>query len=251
MKVVIFCGGQGTRLREETEIRPKPMVTVGGKPILWHIMKIYDYYGFKEFVLCLGYKGEVIKEYFNAKNPDVPKDWVVTPADTGEKAEKGARLKKIQKYITGDTFMVTYGDGVANVDIAKLLDFHASRGKLATMTGVHPRSSFGEVRFDKDGSVTQFIEKPQFSAETVNGGFFVLNTKIFDYLKDDDLEDKDKLDFEEGVLTELVKNGQAGGDRQVMVYKHDGWWACMDTYRDMLYLNDLWNKKQAPWKVWK
>ena len=240
MKVVIFCGGEGTRLREETEFRPKPMVNIGEKPILWHIMKIYSHYGFKEFVLCLGYKGEKIKEYFNNKNPDVPKDWVVTPVDTGERAEKGARLKKIQKYITDATFMVTYGDGLANVDIAKLLDFHAGHGKLATMTGVHPRSSFGEVRFDEDNTVTRFIEKPQFSAETINGGFFVLKTEILSRLKDED-----DCDFEDGILTELVE------DREVKVFKHDGWWACMDTYRDMLYLNELWDTGKALWKVWK
>jgi len=246
MKVVILCGGQGMRLREETEFRPKPMVTIGDKPILWHIMKIYAHYGFKEFVLCLGYKGEKIRSYFEDK-ANREKDWTVISEDTGKMAEKGARLKRIQKYITGDNFMMTYGDGIADLDIAKLVDFHVRHGKLATMTGVHPRSPFGEVRFDKDGTVTQFIEKPQFYAETINGGFFVLNTKIFDYL-----EDKDECDFESGILSELVNKGQAaGGDPQVMVHKHDGWWACMDTYRDTLYLNELWNKNKAPWQVWK
>jgi len=238
MKVVIFCGGQGTRLREETEFRPKPMVLIGQKPILWHIMKTYAHYGFKEFVLCLGYKGEMIRKYFNENGGD--RDWSVIAEDTGERAEKGARLKKIERYITGDTFMVTYGDGVADIDIGKLLAFHNSHGKPATMTGVHPRSSFGEVRFEMDGTVTQFIEKPQFSAETINGGFFVLNKEILKRL-----EDRDSCDFESGILTKLV------ADRQVMVYKHEGWWACMDTYRDMLHLNELWNKGEAFWKVWK
>lgn len=238
MKVVIFCGGQGTRLREETEFRPKPMVTIGQKPILWHIMKTYAHYGFKEFVLCLGYKGEMIRKYFNENGGE--KDWSVISEDTGERAEKGARLKKIEKYIADDTFMVTYGDGVADVDIGRLLAFHRSHGKMVTMTGVHPRSSFGEVRFDKDGTVTQFIEKPQFSAETINGGFFVLSKAILH-----ELTENDSCDFEYGILTKLV------ADRQVMVYRHDGWWASMDTYRDMLDLNKLWNENKAFWKVWK
>lgn len=237
MKVVIFCGGQGTRLREETEFRPKPMVEIGKRPILWHIMKVYAHHGFKEFVLCLGYKGEMIKKYFDENAAG--EGWLVTTENTGERAEKGARLKRIEKYITDDTFMVTYGDGVANVDIKRLLEFHKKHGKLVTMTGVHPRSSFGEIRFEKDGTVTQFIEKPQFSAETINGGFFVLNREILNRL-----EDKDSCDFEEGILTKLV------ADRQVMVYKHDGDWACMDTYRDMLDLNKLWNEDKAFWKVW-
>ena len=240
MKVVILCGGLGTRLREETEFRPKPMVPIGQKPILWHIMKTYAHYGFKEFVLCLGYKGEKIREYFNGKNPDVPEDWVVTPVDTGERSAKGARLKKIQKYITGDTFMVTYGDGVANVDIKELLAFHQKHGKLATVTGVHPRSSFGEIRCEKDGKVTQFIEKPQFSAILVNGGFFALKTKVLEHLSEDD-----SCDFEDGLLTKLVTDGQ------VMVYEHKGVWDCMDNHREMLFLNELWDKNQAFWKVWK
>ncbi|TAL10197.1 MAG: glucose-1-phosphate cytidylyltransferase [Nitrospirae bacterium] len=235
MKVVILCGGLGTRLPEETAVRPKPMVEIGKKPIIWHIMKTYAHHGFKEFVLCLGYKGEMIKQYFA---PGV-EDWSVTAVDTGERALKGARLKRIQKYIDGDTFMVTYGDGVANVDIKELLAFHKKHGKLATVTGVRPRSAFGEIRFEKDGKVTKFIEKPQFSAETINGGFFVLNTKIFDYLSDEET-----CDFEKGPLEKLVADGQ------LMVRVHEGGWACMDTYRDTLYLNELWDKGQAFWKVW-
>ena len=235
MKVVILCGGQGTRLREETEFRPKPMVPIGTKPILWHIMKIYAHYGFKEFVLCLGYKGEMIKEYFKPDNEDM-KVWSV---DTGEDVEKGARLKRIQKYIDGDTFMVTYGDGVANVDIGELLAFHKRHGKVATVTGVHPPSSFGEIR-EKDGKVTQFIEKPQFSASLINGGFFVLNTKVFDYLSEDKT-----CDFEGTPLQKLV------ADEQLMVHKHEGRWLNMDTPRDMEYLNKLWAANQAFWKVWK
>jgi len=238
MKVVIFCGGLGTRLPEETAVRPKPMVEIGKRPIIWHIMKTYAHHGFKEFVLCLGYKGEMIKKYFDEKANK--EDWSVTAVDTGERAEKGARLKRIQKYIDGDTFMVTYGDGVANVDVKALLAFHRKHGKLATVTGVRPRSAFGEIRFEKDGTVTRFIEKPQFSAETINGGFFVLSTKIFDYLSDED-----SCDFEKGPLEKLVADGQ------LVVRVHEGGWACMDTYRDTLYLNELWDKDQAFWKVWK
>ncbi len=239
MKVVIFCGGQGTRLREETEFRPKPMVTIGGKPILWHIMKIYAHYGYKEFVLCLGYKGEMIRKYFD-EQPNKEKDWTVISEDTGERAEKGARLKRIQKYITEDAFMVTYGDGVADVNIKELVAFHRKHGKLATVTGVHPRSSFGEIRCEKDGTVTQFIEKPQFSAEIINGGFFVLGAKFFDYLSDED-----SCDFEDSQLPKLKAEGQ------LMCRVHDGEWACMDTYRDMLDLNKRWNENKAFWKVWK
>ena len=236
MKVVIFCGGLGTRLPEETAVRPKPMVEIGKKPIIWHIMKTYAHHGFKEFVLCLGYKGEMIKQYFAVG----VEDWSVTAVDTGERALKGARLKRIQKYIDGDTFMVTYGDGVANVDIKALLAFHKKHGKLATVTGVRPRSAFGEIRFEQDGTVTKFIEKPQFSAETINGGFFVLSTKVFDYLSD-----QETCDFEKGPLEKLVADGQ------LMVRVHESGWACMDTYRDTLYLNELWDKNQAFWKVWK
>jgi len=236
VKVVIFCGGLGTRLPEETAVRPKPMVEIGKKPIIWHIMKTYAHHGFKEFVLCLGYKGEMIKQYFAVG----VEDWSVTAVDTGERALKGARLKRIQKYIDGDTFMVTYGDGVANVDIKALLAFHKKHGKLATVTGVRPRSAFGEIRFEQDGTVTKFIEKPQFSAETINGGFFVLSTKVFDYLSD-----QETCDFEKGPLEKLVADGQ------LMVRVHESGWACMDTYRDTLYLNELWDKNQAFWKVWK
>ncbi len=238
MKVVVFCGGQGTRLREETEFRPKPMVPIGGNPILWHIMKSYAHYGFKEFVLCLGYKGEAITEYFRGGNPDVPKDWIVTPVDTGQETQKGARLKRIQSHITGDTFMVTYGDGVADLDIKALAAFHKKHGKLGTVTGVRPRSAFGEIR-EKDGKVIQFIEKPQITTAIINGGFFVLNTKIFDYLSADEA-----CDFERGPLEKLVADGQ------LMVHVHEGGWACMDTFRDMEQLNKLWESNQAFWKVW-
>jgi glucose-1-phosphate cytidylyltransferase len=257
-KVVILCGGLGTRLREETEFKPKPMVEIGGKPILWHIMKIYNHYDCADFVLCLGYKGEVIKDYFlnyEFLNSDLTiklgkqkatilhdttnhDNWSVTLADTGDKALKGARLKRIEKYITEDVFMLTYGDGVANVNIKKLLAFHNKHGKIGTVTGVRPPSLFGELVLEGDRALL-FSEKPQTSAGLINGGFFVFNRKIFNYLTDDD-----NCDFERGPLETLTAEGE------LMVYIHDGLWACMDTYRDVEYLTRLWQSDQAFWKVW-
>ena len=257
-KVVILCGGLGTRLKEETEYKPKPMVEIGDKPILWHIMKIYAHYGFKDFILCLGYKGELIKEYFlnydvlnndftirlgqekeiTIQNPLEESDWSITLADTGNNTLKGARLKRIEKYITEDTFMVTYGDGVGNINIKKLLDFHNQHGKVATVTGVRPPSLFGELLV-KDNKALLFSEKPQTSAGLISGGFFVFNRKIFDYLTDDD-----NCDFEKGPLEKIATSGE------LMVYIHNGLWACMDTYRDVEYLNRLWQNSQAFWRVW-
>jgi len=258
MKVVILCGGLGTRLREETEFRPKPMVEIGGKPILWHIMKIYSHYGIKDFVLSLGYKGEMIKEYFynyeiltndftiklgNKKSIEIhsnnaEKDWRITLADTGDKALKGARLKRVQQYIDDDTFMLTYGDGVADVDINALLAFHNKHGKLATVTGINPASRFGELKI-KGNQVESFSEKPRDGDGLINGGFFVFNKGIFDYLSGDE-----NCDLEIGPLEKITSEGQ------LMVYKHIGTWACMDTIRDMEYLNKLWREGQAAWKVW-
>ncbi|MFC1904257.1 glucose-1-phosphate cytidylyltransferase [Chloroflexota bacterium] len=257
-KLVILCGGVGARLKEETEVRPKPMVKIGDKPILWHIMKIYANYGFKDFVLCLGYKGEVIREYFlnydilnsdftiklgqekaiAIHNDSGDNDWSITLADTGSNALKGARLKRIEKYIKEDIFMVTYGDGVGNIDIRKLLDFHNQHGKIATVTGVRPPSRFGELEV-KDNKALLFSEKPQAAAGLINGGFFVFNKKVFDYLTDDD-----DCDFEKGPLEKIAAEGE------LMAYTHDGPWACMDTYRDVEYLNKLWRNNQAFWKVW-
>ncbi|MFC1991153.1 glucose-1-phosphate cytidylyltransferase [Chloroflexota bacterium] len=257
-KLVILCGGMGTRLKEETEYKPKPMVEIGDKPILWHVMKIYAHFGFTEFVLCLGYKGRVIKEYFlnyDVLNSDFtvklgPKkmitmhngseesDWNVTLADTGNNSLKGARLKRIEKYITEDTFMVTYGDGVGDIDIKKLLDFHNNHGKIATVTGVRPPSLFGELLV-QDNKAMLFSEKPQTSAGLISGGFFVFNRKLFDYLTTDE-----DCDFEKGPLEKIAAEGE------LMVYTHDGLWACMDTYRDMEYLNMLWQKNEAFWRVW-
>lgn len=259
MKIVIFCGGLGTRLREETEFRPKPLVEIGGKPILWHIMKIYSHYGFNDFVLCLGYKGYMIKEYFSHYDLfgkdftiDLSKkgepvihsnhnesDWKITFVDTGENSQKGARLKKIEKYIDGDTFMVTYGDGVADIDINKLLDFHKQHGKMATLTGVHPISRFGELILEGD-QIKRFEEKPQNGGQHINGGFFVFNRKIFDYLND-----RDDCDLEIGALERVAEDGQ------LMMFRHDGFWYCMDNLRDTDYLRNIWAEKNAPWKIWK
>jgi glucose-1-phosphate cytidylyltransferase len=258
MKVVILCGGAGTRLREETEFRPKPMVNIGSRPILWHIMKYYAQFGFKEFILALGYRGDMIKNYFchyELMNNDVtielgqPENmrihysndevgWKVTLADTGEKTFKGARLKKVEKYVTDEVFMMTYGDGVADVDINALLAFHKAHGKLVTVTGINPASRFGELKIDGD-RVESFAEKPKNGEGLINGGFFVFNRAIFDYLTLDD-----SCDLEIGPLESIAH------DNQLMVYRHRGFWACMDTLRDMEYLNRLWNNAQAKWKTW-
>lgn len=258
MKAIILCGGIGTRLKEETEYKPKPMVEIGNRPILWHIMKIFAHYGIKDFVLSLGYKGEMIKEYFynyeilsndftielgNKKAIEVhsinsERNWRVTLADTGNKALKGARLKRVEKYIDDDQFMMTYGDGVADVDIRDLLEFHQGHGKLATVTGINPASRFGELKI-KGNQVESFSEKPQNGAGLINGGFFVFNRGIFDYLSNND-----SCDLEVGALEQIAREGQ------LMVYKHRGFWACMDTIRDMEYLNKLWAEGKAFWKVW-
>ena len=257
MKVVILCGGKGTRLREETEFRPKPMVKIGGKPILWHIMKLYAHHGFNQFILCLGYKGEAVKEYFYhymLHNNDVTiklgknrkitihenheaEDWEITLVDTGENTLKGARIHKIMDYIDDD-FMVTYGDGVSNIDIRSLVDYHKKHGRIAPVTGVSPPSAFGQIHV-KNLEVVEFHEKPQIKEGIINGGFFVFNRKIFNYLNGDET-----CDLEMGALEQLT------GEQQLMVFRHEGGWACMDTYRDTIYLNQLWENGQAFWKVW-
>ncbi len=256
--VVILCGGQGTRLREETEYRPKPMIDVGGRPIVWHIMRIYAHYGFKDFVLCLGYKGLVVKEYFlhyraiandftvslgerktveyeDGGQDDV--DWNVTLAETGLDAMTGARVKRVAKYVKGDTFMLTYGDGLADIDIQALLDFHRQSGRLVTVTGIHPPSRFGEMVVSGD-LVSEFSEKPQVSEGVVNGGFFVCERGFFDYLSDDD-----------SCILEREPLLRAAKDGQLAVYTHDGFWQCMDTFREYEMLESMW-AKGAPWKVW-
>lgn len=258
--VVLLCGGAGTRLREETEFKPKPMVAIGNRPIIWHIMKIYGQYGFRKFIFCLGYKGDMIKEYFfhfDMMNHDVSMqlgansgiqihnnhnnedNWDITLCDTGDKALKGARLKRIEKYIDTDQFMVTYGDGVADINIEELLKFHRSHGKLATITGVRPRFlRFGELNIQQE-QVIRYSEKPKYNGNYINGGFYVFNRNIFKYL-----EDRDDCDLEDGPLQQISREGE------LMVYKHVKFWACMDTIRDAEYLNNLWNYNQAGWKTW-
>jgi glucose-1-phosphate cytidylyltransferase len=258
MKVVILCGGKGTRLREETEFRPKPMVPVGNRPILWHIMKTYAHHGFKEFVLCLGYKGEVIKDYFlNYRRlasdltlklgrpgevvyhgaPD-EEDWTVTLADTGEDTMTGGRVKRIEKYIQEDAFLLTYGDGVGDVDISALVRFHRRHRKMATVTGVRPPGRFGELGLD-GRLVTEFNEKPQASGGLINGGFFVLQREFFKH-----------LGTEPGVVLERDPLRAVARRKQLACYEHKGFWQPMDTFREFELLNQLWTENKAPWKVW-
>lgn len=261
MKVVILCGGLGTRLREETEFRPKPLVEIGGRPILWHIMKRYAYYGFRDFVLCLGYRGNMIKEYFlnyEAMNNDFTiclgrqhaisyhdehkeQDFNVTLAETGLETMTGGRVKAIEKYVNGDTFMLTYGDGVADLDMRALVDFHRSHGKLATVTTMRPLSRFGLLDISGDGIVKDFMEKPQLDG-WASAGFFVFDRRIFDYLGTDGcIED---CVLEQEPLERLAREGQ------LAAYRHEGFFYAMDTYREYKYLNDLWASGKAPWKVW-
>ncbi len=256
--VVILCGGQGTRLREHTEYKPKPMVEIGGQPILWHIMKLYGHYGLERFVLCLGYLGWSIKQYFlryhemhrdftvsmNGRQPpqfhnrDGAENWRVTCAETGAESLTGARLWRVKDYIDTDTFCFTYGDAVGTVDIGKLLDFHFAEGRLATVTGVHPTSRYGEMHV-QGGQVLEFNEKPTMAEGVVSGGFFVFQREVFDYLNDDP-----KLTLEHEPLQRLARDGQ------LSVYLHEDFWHPMDTYRDYLHLNALW-KDNPPWKIWR
>lgn len=245
-------------MREESEFRPKPLVDVGGRPILWHIMKLYAHHGFRDFILCLGYKGNMIKEYFlnyEAFNNDFTirlgqqqhivyqnaheeQDFNVVLANTGADAFTGARVKRAAKYMTGDTFMVTYGDGVSDVDIGKVIDFHRSHGKLATVTAVRPSSRFGLLDVDEDGNVLSFAEKPRLDS-WVSAGFFVFERKVLDYI-----EDNDTCALEEEPLKRLVH------DQQIAAYKHEGCFYAMDTYREYLHLNELWDRGEATWAVW-
>ncbi len=258
MPVVILCGGQGTRLREETEVRPKPMVEIGGRPILWHIMKIYGHHDVSRFVLCLGYKGWVIKQYFlryhemmrdftvvmddhervDFHNRRGDESWRVTCAETGETSGTGSRLKQVEGYVDTDTFFFTYGDAVSDVDIDKLLAYHYDKGRIATVTGVHPTSRYGEMTVE-DGVAAEFNEKPTVAEGVVSGGFFVFQREIFDYLNDDP-----DLFLEFQPLRDLARDGQ------LAVYVHEGYWEPMDTYRDYLHLNKRW-RNDPPWKVWK
>ncbi len=255
--VVILCGGKGTRLREETQFIPKPLVKIGGKPILWHIMKTYSAFGFNNFILPVGYKGELIKEYFykyqllerdftirlddSSAIPyhNSPKEnWSITIVDTGQEAMTGARLKRVEKFITNDLFMLTYGDGVAKIDINKLLSYHLRYNKIATVTAVRPPARFGEL-IVKSGIAVKFHEKPQTSYSYINGGFFVLNKKIFK-----SLNNRENLSFEYDVLEKLVKL------KELATFCHNDYWQCMDTLRDVETLNKQWRSGKAPWKIW-
>lgn len=257
LDVMILCGGLGTRLREETEFRPKPMVEVGGRPILWHIMKHYQGFGVRNFILCLGYKGDVIRDYFlnyRRRNSDfavdfadgtveelsngVDEDWRIVLAETGYDSLTGTRIRKALKYVRGSQFMATYGDGVCDVDLNALLRHHEAKGALATVTAVHPSSRYGELAI-ANGAVRTFREKPQVTDGWINGGFFVFERNAFDRLGGDGNES-----LEQGVLEHLAKNGE------LSVYQHPGFWQCMDTYREMQLLNGMWEQGRAPWRTW-
>ena len=258
--VMILCGGQGTRLREETEVRPKPMVEVGGRPILWHIMKLYASYGHNRFILCLGYKGHVIKEYFlNYKTYSADltvrlgapssveyhhsheeEEWEVSLVETGQTAQTGGRVARAGRYVTDDTFCLTYGDGLGNVDVAALLDFHRKHGRIATVTGVRPPGRFGELRVQDDGTALEFNEKPQVTEGVINGGFFVFQREFLDRYVDN----REDLVLEREPLQHLAR------DRELMVFVHEGFWQPMDTYRELMLLEQLWQSGHAPWKVW-
>lgn len=254
IRVVILCGGLGTRLSEETQIKPKPMVEIGGRPILWHIMKIYERYGLTKFMLALGYKGEVIKDYFlnyHARQSDLTiqlkngqvdysnptaENWTVTLVDTGASSQTGGRLLRLKPLIpVGQTFMLTYGDGVANVDVAALLAFHRSHGRLATVTAVRPPARFGDLRIESN-QVTHFEEKPQVGEGWINGGYFVFETGVFDYISDD------ATILEKAPLEQLARSGE------LMAFQHAGYWQSMDTVRDKLALEEQWASGKAPWK---
>ncbi len=255
MKVVILAGGYGTRISEETDIKPKPMLEIGGKPILWHIMKIYSFYGFNDFIILLGYKGYSIKEYFanyylhqsditfdmktgNAKvHNNTSEPWSVTLVDTGLDSQTGGRIKRVQKYIGNETFMLTYGDGVSDVNINTLLDFHKNNDSLLTMTVVQPEGRYGAVQIN-DNKINKFIEKPQGDGAWVNGGFMVCEPEVLNYIEND------MTIFEQEPLQNLAKDGLLSS------FKHKGFWKCMDTLRDKNYLNSMWKEKNVPWKIW-
>jgi len=259
MKVVILCGGQGTRLREETEVRPKPMIEIGGRPVLWHIMKLYAHHGLKEFVLCLGYKGYQIKDFFlnyetrmkdftvqlgnrpsvEFHNGHSEEGWTVTLAETGETAMTGARLRRAGRYVKRGPFCLSYGDGLGDVDLSELIRFHRSHGKLGTVTGVRPPGRFGELRV-QDSAVKAFAEKPQVTEGYINGGFFVFEPEFLDRY----LSDRDDLTLELEPLQQLAADGE------LMMYRHQGFWQPMDTYREWKMLEDLWKQGRAPWRVW-
>jgi glucose-1-phosphate cytidylyltransferase len=255
MKAVILAGGLGSRISEESHLKPKPMIEIGGKPILWHIMKIYAHYGINDFIICVGYKGYVVKEYFAnyfLHMSDVTFDmtqnrmevhqhhaepWRVTLIDTGQDTATGGRLNRVREYIGNETFCFTYGDGVADIDITSLVSFHRDHGKHATVSGIQPPGRYGALNIGTEDMVKNFQEKPKGDGAWINGGFFVLEPSVFDYI------DNDQTIWESGALIKLAK------DKQLAAYKHFGFWQAMDTLRDKAYLEELWSK-QAPWKVW-
>lgn len=258
MKVVILAGGYGTRISEESHLRPKPMIEIGGNPILWHIMKCYSHYGFNEFIICCGYKGYMIKEYFadyylhrsditfdfteNNKmtiHSNIAEPWKVTLVDTGIDTMTGGRLKRVQKYIGDETFMLTYGDGVSDIDISQLLEFHKQSNKIATLTAIQPGGRFGVLDIKENNEIIEFSEKSKEDGGWINAGFMVLEPRIFDYIKGDDTF------LEKEPLESLTK------DRMLNAYKHNGFWQCMDTQRDKSLLEQLWRTNNAKWKVWK
>ena len=257
MKVVILAGGLGTRITEESHLKPKPMIEIGGRPILWHIMKIYSYHGFNEFIICLGYKGFYIKEYFEhyfLHESDVTftfgtnsgkkihrhsaEPWKVTLVDTGQNTMTGGRIKRVKEFLNGESFMVTYGDGVSNINIKDLVATHEKHNKLATVTAVQPAGRFGSLEISDDNIIRGFKEKPIGDGSWINGGFFVLDNKVVDYIKDDDTV------FEKEPLEKLANMNQ------LMAHRHNDFWQPMDTMRDKIKLNDLWDSNNAPWKVW-
>lgn len=260
MKVVILAGGLGTRISEESHLKPKPMIGIGDQPILWHIMKIYSSFGFNDFIICCGYKGHIIKEYFAdyylhrsdvtfdfsdgnrmTVHENVAEPWRVTLVDTGLNTQTGGRVKRVQKYIGNKPFMLTYGDGVGDVNLNALLEQHKESGKIATLTGIQPGGRFGVLDLDKTGtSVSGFREKAREDGGWVNGGFMVMEPRVFDYLS-----------ANEDCVLERAPMETLSRDSQLGVYKHYGFWQCMDTMRDKIILEDLWAKKCAPWKVWK
>lgn len=260
MDVIILCGGKGTRLSEETLAKPKPMVEIGGMPILWHIMKIYSHYGFNRFILALGYKGDQIKQYFynyritggdfslkldpeheiEYLNHSDEKPWEIVFVDTGEETLKGGRIKRVEQYIQSDLFHLTYGDGVCDVDINKLVDFHNSHNCIGTVTAVRPPSRFGELNIDEKNTVQELEEKPQMGKGLINGGFFVFDKKMLSYLTEDE-----DCDFEFGPLQKIAS------EKQLKAYKHDGFWQCMDNVRERDYLDKQVRSSNAPWMKWK
>lgn len=260
MKVVILCGGYGTRIRDIADDIPKPMIPIGDKPILWHIMKYYATWGYTDFVLCLGYKGSVIKDFFlnyqvhtrdftltlgeqkaiTYHNEIEEMNWNVTMVETGKDAMTGARVKRVEKYIQDEKFFLTYGDGLGNVDLKELENFHKKHDRILTVTGVHPPGRFGELMFDENGEVTEFNEKPQTTEGRISGGFFVCDRRIFKYL-----DDRDDLVFEVEPMKQLVQQ------KQMMVYEHNGFWQPMDTSREFKLLNEMVKNENAPWMIWK